>query len=68
MEPVGERHVVVDVLQRGRGRSSGVPVDQHLGQMWEIVGGKIVAFHLYPSPAEAVRAGEQREGEAGEAQ
>jgi ketosteroid isomerase-like protein len=65
MQPVGERHVVVEVQQKGRGRSSGITVDQHLGQMWEIVEGNILAFHLYPSPAEAVRAAEQREADAG---
>lgn len=63
MVPVGERHVVVDVHQSGRGRLSGVPVDQQLGQMWEIVDGKVMAFHLYPGHGEAVRAAEQRETE-----
>lgn len=61
VEPVGERHVVVDVRQTGRGRLSGVPVDQHLGQMWEIRDDQIVAFHLYPSPGEAVAVAEERE-------
>ena len=66
MEAFGDRHVVVDVQQRGRGRSSGITVDQHLGQLWDIAEGKVMAFHLYPSPAEAVRAAEQRERSAEE--
>jgi ketosteroid isomerase-like protein len=64
MVALGERHVIVDVHQRGRGRLSGVPVDQQLGQMWEIVDGRIMAFILYPSHDEAVSAAEQREAAA----
>lgn len=63
IEPIGERHVVVDVRQFGLGKGSGVPVDQRVSQMWEIRDGKIVRLHLYPDHSQARAAAELGEQE-----
>jgi ketosteroid isomerase-like protein len=61
LEPIGERHVVGDVRQLGRGRGSGIEVEMRLGYLWEVRGGLAVRFHIVPDreTARAVaRAGE----------
>jgi ketosteroid isomerase-like protein len=63
VEPIGERHVVVDVRQFGLGKGSGVPVEQRISQMWEIRDGKVARFHLYPEHAQARAAAELGEQE-----
>ena len=35
-------HVVVALHERAVGRTSGVPVDIHIGQVWTVRGGKLV--------------------------
>src|ERR671911_167997 len=46
LEPVGDRHVVVDARQSGRGRGSGIEVEMRLGYMFELRDGKVVRFHV----------------------
>jgi ketosteroid isomerase-like protein len=60
-EPFGERHVVVPIVQRGRGKGSGIEVEARLAYMFEVRGGIGIAVHLYPTREEAVRAAEERE-------
>jgi limonene-1,2-epoxide hydrolase len=47
IEPVGERHVLVELDQRRVGRGSGVEVERPVTQMSEIRDGKAMRFHLY---------------------
>jgi ketosteroid isomerase-like protein len=54
VEPVGQRHVVVDARQRGTGRGSGVEVDRRVSMLCEIRDGRMVRFHLYPTHERAV--------------
>jgi ketosteroid isomerase-like protein len=46
LEPVGERHIIGDVRQSGRGHGSGVEVEMRLGYMWELRHGRVVRFHI----------------------
>ena len=56
----GDR-VVVRVLQRGRGRGSGVPVEGHFWLVHEIEAGKVTSVDLYDSEADALEAAGLRE-------
>jgi ketosteroid isomerase-like protein len=66
VEPAGERHVVADMRQSGRGRGSGIPVEMEIAYMWEVREGRFAAMHLYASRAEAFRTAERRERESSE--
>jgi hypothetical protein len=57
--PVGQRHVVVDARQRGRGRGSGVEVNREVSMLFEIRKGRVVRFHLYSSHERAVSVARQ---------
>ncbi len=60
-EPVGDRHVLIAVLQRGRGKGSGVEVEMRAWYMAEFRDGAAVRMHLYSTREqafEAARAGE----------
>ena len=62
LEPVGERHVVCDVQQSGRGQGSGVEVEMRLGYMYELRAGRVVRLHVLPdhdAALAAARAGER---------
>jgi uncharacterized protein len=48
--------VVVRVHQWGRGKGSGVTVDQEFWQVWTIRNGKVVRFRAYVTEAEALEA------------
>jgi ketosteroid isomerase-like protein len=64
MELVGERHVVCDVRQIGRGKGSGIPVEMDIVYLWEIRDGKLASQHLYSSAEQAREVAEQGEREA----
>lgn len=49
-------HVVVALHQRAVGKTSGVPVDIHIGQVWTIRDGKAVRWRIYKSKCEALAA------------
>ena len=51
----GDR-VVVRVLQRGRGRGSGVPVEGHFWLVHELEAGKATRVDLYDNEADALEA------------
>jgi uncharacterized protein len=61
IEPIGERHVIVEIHQRARGTGSGVEVEMRNANMFEIRAGKVVRFHVYPGRQQAIA-----EAEAGE--
>jgi ketosteroid isomerase-like protein len=48
--------VVIFVVQRGRGRGSGVEVDQRLAVLFRISGGQIIDFRPYPDRVRALEA------------
>jgi ketosteroid isomerase-like protein len=64
-EPIGERHVVGDVRQSGRGRGSGIEVEMWLGYLWEVRGGKVVRLHIVPDRETALAAARAGEGDSG---
>ncbi len=52
---VGDQHVVVVLRMSGRGRGSGVPVEETIAHLWTVRGGKAVALQVYTDPADALR-------------
>ena len=61
LEAVGERHVVVDARQSGRGHGSGIEVEMRLGYLFELREGTVVRFHVLPDHDAAVAAAEAGE-------
>jgi ketosteroid isomerase-like protein len=60
MEPVdliavGDAHVVVVLRMFGRGRGSGVPVEEEIAHLWTVDNGKAVAMQVYSDPQDALR-------------
>jgi uncharacterized protein len=60
MEPVdligvGDRHVVVVLRMFGRGRGSGVPVEEEIAHLWTVEQGKAVAMQVYSKAQDALR-------------
>jgi ketosteroid isomerase-like protein len=59
-DPTGFREagasVVVAMRLSAKGRSSGIPVEQHLGQVWTIHEGKAIRVRSYNSYGEALEA------------
>jgi ketosteroid isomerase-like protein len=51
-----EDHVVVALHQRAVGKTSGVPVDIHIGQVWTVRDGKAVRWRIYRTKEEALKA------------
>jgi ketosteroid isomerase-like protein len=51
----GDR-VVVIVRMRGRGKESGVPVEDRLAHLWTVRAGKAVELQAYTDPGEALEA------------
>ncbi len=52
----GEDRVLVILRQHGRSRSTGVPVDMVLGQVYTIRDGIQTRMEMYSDPAEAMKA------------
>ena len=48
--------VVAIVRQRGRSKTSGLPVEMAFGQVWTIRDGKSARMEMYADPAEALEA------------
>jgi ketosteroid isomerase-like protein len=57
----GDQTVISIMVQRGRGRASGVEVEDRLGTVWTIRDGKVVRAVWFPSPEEALEAVELSE-------
>jgi ketosteroid isomerase-like protein len=49
-------HVVATVEARGYGKHSDVEVNAMVGHVWTLRGGRIVAWHVYMEPTEALEA------------
>ena len=61
-EPVGDRHVLIDVVELAVGKGSGVAVDMPMTYMVEVEDGLATRLHLYADRAQALaaaRAGEE---------
>jgi ketosteroid isomerase-like protein len=52
----GGDHVVATVDTRGHGKQSGVKVNVKAGHVWTLRGGRVVAWHVYRDPTEALEA------------
>src|SRR6478672_6473810 len=52
-------HVLADTRHRGRGRHSGVEVDQHIFQVLTLCNGKIVRMRMYYDRGDALKAAGQ---------
>jgi ketosteroid isomerase-like protein len=52
----GGEKVVGVLRQRGRSKTTGLPVDMLLGQVWTIRDGKEMRMEMYADPAEALEA------------
>jgi ketosteroid isomerase-like protein len=52
---VGTSHVVVVLKMSGRGRGSGVPVEETIAHLWTMRDGKAVEMQVYSDPADALR-------------
>lgn len=52
----GQQRVVSIMVQRGRGRASGVEVENRLGAVWTLQDGKVIRVVWFPSPQEALEA------------
>jgi ketosteroid isomerase-like protein len=57
----GDDRVVALTLQSGTGKTSGVPVEMNLGQIYELKDGRMVRVRNYFSHAEALEAAGLRE-------
>lgn len=62
LEGIGERHVVVVLRMFGRGRGSGVPVEEEIAHLWTIEDGRAVALQVYSDVEDAVRDARGAEG------
>jgi ketosteroid isomerase-like protein len=62
-EPVGDHHVLIPVVQRGKGKGSGVEVEMRACYMLEYRDGLVRRMHLYPDRETAVQAA--RDGGSG---
>lgn len=52
---VGDRHVVVVLRMTGRGRGSGVPVEEEIAHLWTVDDGKAVEMQVYSEAQDALR-------------
>lgn len=48
-------HVVIELRMSGRGRGSGVPVEETIAHLWTVRDGKLVALQVYSDPEDALR-------------
>jgi uncharacterized protein len=49
-------HVVVPIRQSGRGKASGIPVQDDVVMVWTVCGGKVLELHIYATQREALEA------------
>jgi ketosteroid isomerase-like protein len=52
----GQQRVVSVMIQRGRGRASGIEVEDRLGAVWTLQDGKIIRAVWFPSREDALEA------------
>lgn len=54
-----KERVVVPMTLRARGRTSGIVVEQHLVQIWDVRGGKALRVEVYATLDEAMAAADE---------
>jgi uncharacterized protein len=52
---VGDTHVVAILRMHGRGRGSGVPVEERIAHLWTVRDGRAVEMQVYSDPEDALR-------------
>jgi uncharacterized protein len=52
---IGDHHVVVVLRMSGRGRGSGVPVEERIAHLWTLRDGRAVELQVYSDPEDALR-------------
>ena len=52
---VGDTHVVAILRMHGRGRGSGVPVEERIAHRWRVRDGKAAEMQVYSDPDDALR-------------
>lgn len=52
---VGDSYVVVVLRMHGRGRGSGVPVEERIAHLWTVRDGKAAEMQVYSDPDQALR-------------
>jgi ketosteroid isomerase-like protein len=57
----GDDRVVATGHQSATGKGSGVPVEWHFGQIFELEGGRVVRIRVYADPTAALEAAGLRE-------
>jgi ketosteroid isomerase-like protein len=55
-ETIDDRFVVARVVQRGKGRGSGIETEMQVWYFWELRDGRMAEFHIYRERDEAVAA------------
>jgi ketosteroid isomerase-like protein len=58
---LGDNRAVLIVRNRGRGRRSGVEIDEQAGEIWGFRDGKISSLELFNTPEDALEAAGLRE-------
>jgi ketosteroid isomerase-like protein len=48
--------VLIDLVVRARGKATGIEVEQHLAQVWELRDGKAISAETYASEEDAIAA------------
>jgi ketosteroid isomerase-like protein len=61
VEPIGERHVVADMLQTARGRASGVELELAVTYVYEVRDGRATYLSLHLDGKQARAAARERE-------
>jgi ketosteroid isomerase-like protein len=59
---VGESHVVIVLRMWGRGRGSGVHVEETIAHQWRVRDGKAAELQVYSDPDDALRDARSAEG------
>jgi ketosteroid isomerase-like protein len=63
IEPVGERHLVAEVLTRARGGNSGIDVEVKAAWMYEMRNGRALYLEVMTSVENATEVGRRREAD-----
>ncbi len=60
----GDDRMVVVIMMRGRGRGSGVPVEERIAHLWQLRDGRAIALEVFSDPDDALAAAGLAAGDA----